>query len=234
MLGITVQGLLFNFGTLTLGRGVVGAMVGAVLLALWGFVQPLVIYYALFGERMLDVGKELAKDAAKILPLEPRHFIIAAVTLVALKALLAIVVTLVARAASPEAVRRYEDRLVKAGAARRGRMLASLDENEDKARAGVPLIAARAAARGALTDLASPLYLVSLALGAAFLVFVESDFVGAIWMAARFFAVGFLVFFALRVLPVERLTLRLEAARSPSVAAFARRLRATLGLLKEM
>ncbi len=234
MLGITTQGLLFNLGTLVLGRNILGVCVGAVLLALWGFVQPLVIYYAVFGSRMVNVGKEIVKDVGKIVPLTEESILWAAAGLVTLKCVLALVVVVAALRASPDAVSRYERRLLSAGVAGRGRLVTALEEGTERARKGETFIATRTAARGALRDLASPLYLVSFAVGLGFLLFVESDAVGAIWMTARFFSVGFLVFFLIRVLPVERLAMKLEISSRPRLARFGRRLHGTLVLLKEM
>ncbi len=232
MLGISAQGLLFNFGTLVAGRTVFGIALGAVLAALWGFVQPLIIYWAIFGTRMLRVAEELAKDVAKVVPLEPRHLVWAAAGVVALKVLLALVTVALAKWASPEAVLRYEARLVKAGRARRNRLVPALEEGAEKAREGTAFVRAGPAARGALRDLTTPLYVVSLGIGLGFLLFIDSDAVGAIWMGARFLAIGFLVFFLVRVLPVERLAARLET--TPALAGWARRLRGTIVLLKEM
>lgn len=234
MVGITTQGVLFNLGTLVLGRNILGASVGAVLLALWGFVQPLVIYYAVFGRRMLDVGKEMVKDVNKIVPLAGESVLWAAACLVTLKCVLALVAVVAAHRASPDAVRRYEQKLLSAGRSGRGRLVAAIDEGSLRAREGKTLVATGSAAKGALRDLASPLYLVSLALGVGFLVFVQSDAVGAIWMAARFLSVGFIVFFVVRVLPVERIALKLENSAKPTLAQFGRRLRGTLAQLKAM
>jgi len=240
MLGICAQGVFFNAGTLVLGRNLLGSLVGAVLAALWGVVQPLAIYALVFGSQMLHVAEMIARDVAKVIPtLTPEFFVRAAVGIVALKIVLACALVVAARFASPAAFARYEAALVRAGRAGHARVSENLARADASAAAGEPLVSKRAAARGALRDLASPLYLVSLVVGVFFFAFVESSAVAAIWLAARFLAVGFVVFFLVRVVPLERLLARVAArepgARGPgALARFAQRGREVVFAFKKL
>jgi hypothetical protein len=53
MMAILVQGFLFNMGILCLGNSMAGHMLGAVLLSLWGFIQPMLFAYVIFGQDLL-------------------------------------------------------------------------------------------------------------------------------------------------------------------------------------
>ena len=54
MLSLSMQGLLFNLGTLFFGRNLLGTTIGIALLSLWTFLQPLVTYYLFFGQKLLN------------------------------------------------------------------------------------------------------------------------------------------------------------------------------------
>lgn len=60
MLAIAMQGLLFNIGTLVLGRAF-----GALLSSLWSFIQPALLYTLIFG---CDIWLALEKMSSKIFP----------------------------------------------------------------------------------------------------------------------------------------------------------------------
>ena len=50
MLAIVVQGGLFNVGVLIFGKNILGHILGAILLSLWGFIQPSLLAYIIFGQ----------------------------------------------------------------------------------------------------------------------------------------------------------------------------------------
>ena len=56
MLAISLQGLLFNIGTLTCGRNIIGRSIGTILLSLWPFIQPTLIYLLVFGNLLFKMA----------------------------------------------------------------------------------------------------------------------------------------------------------------------------------
>ncbi len=62
MLAISAQGILFSLGTVFAGANLLGVLLGSVLLGLWAFCQPLLIYYIIFGQQFLvALDKSLEK-----------------------------------------------------------------------------------------------------------------------------------------------------------------------------
>ena len=52
MLAITVQGFLFSMGIFLFGNNQIGILFGASLLSVWSFIQPLILAYLFFGEKL--------------------------------------------------------------------------------------------------------------------------------------------------------------------------------------
>lgn len=50
MLALFMQGLLFNCGIFLLGNCFLGCLLGAILSSMWAFIQPLLLYYFIFGK----------------------------------------------------------------------------------------------------------------------------------------------------------------------------------------
>lgn len=63
-LAIVMQGTLFNMGTILFGNNVVGQCIGAIFSSFWGFLQPLLIAYFVFGSHMLE-GLQILQDFCK-------------------------------------------------------------------------------------------------------------------------------------------------------------------------
>lgn len=192
MLAISTQGGLFNTGTLLFGRNIVGASVGAVLLSVWAFVQPVAIYYLIFGRTLIEAYAKFFQKAQEVFHFSDEQAIRFIVLIVSIKALLAVVTVLLARWLPQARVDRYRDRV--------------LGAVKFKKIKGV-----QGAARGALKDLFHPLLLISLALTAIFFLGSESSYVTLIWGLLRPLAVGFILFFAIRILPMEPILARMEA-----------------------
>lgn len=57
MLAISVQGGLFNLGTLIFGVNPIGLGVGMTLLCAWSYLQPLLLYYFSYGSHLLPLGE---------------------------------------------------------------------------------------------------------------------------------------------------------------------------------
>lgn len=96
MLAICVQGLGMASGLALLGRNLAGVALGLVLLSLWGFAQPLLIAYLLFGKSWFQGLQKIWLDVAAWLHLNPEieWWILGAVILA--KVVLALVIAVAA------------------------------------------------------------------------------------------------------------------------------------------
>lgn len=54
MLAITMQGILYNLGIVLFGNTLIGQLTGAVLSSFWGFIQPFLISYLIFGQELIN------------------------------------------------------------------------------------------------------------------------------------------------------------------------------------
>jgi hypothetical protein len=196
MLAISMQGLLFNLGTLAAGRNLGGLVLGSVLSGLWAFAQPLLIYYVIFGQAIVDIAARLAQELSKLTPISSEDLIFAAIAVVAAKVVVSISVAFAAIFMPTSLTQRYEAMLINAG---RPKILRR--EKLDVALPGD----VRQNARLAVKDLFSPLFIVSVIMTIFFFAFVESNYVKLIWTLLRVLTIGFIGFFVIRMLPFERL-----------------------------
>lgn len=193
MLAISAQGLLFSIGTLLFGCNLLGAVVGGALASVWAFAQPLLIYYVIFGKSLFAAMSGVAEKLTEALPaLASLDLVVMAGLLVGIKTLLAVLVATLATFLPESAFEKYRDRLLRGGIQKKPRPAA-----KRQSLVGISKLAAR--------DLLNRWFLGSLALTVLFFFFVESDSSKLIWIALRPVAVGFIVFFLIRWLPVERL-----------------------------
>lgn len=65
MLSLTMQGLLYAFGVLVLGKNILGQILGLVFLCTWAFVQPIITYGLVFGPRLLKDGQVLFESLCR-------------------------------------------------------------------------------------------------------------------------------------------------------------------------
>jgi hypothetical protein len=198
MLAIAAQGLLFNIGTLLLGTGRAGLVLGSVIASLWAFAQPLLIYLLIFGRTLWDVAEYHREKLQELLAFDPARllWVIAGVALA--KALAAAVLAVWATTGHEESFRAYDARL-KAWASKVAAQRKDPPVGE-------------AAWKGALRDLCSPIFLLSLALTAAYFVLAESDHAGLAWGLLRPLSVAYALFWLLRAVSLEGVTRRLERA----------------------
>jgi hypothetical protein len=195
MLAISAQGLLYTAGTFVCGANLVGAVVGGVLSSLWGFLQPLLIYYFLFGHTLVRVAEFFYGKLEKSLGWEisPAHLFQLALALVALKALLAAALVFCARFLPESWYQQWQKRLVLSAGASGKKPLASLAESSRSPGEN---------ARQALQELFNPLFLLSLAATAVFFLYAETPWSQVIWYSLRPLGIGFLLFFAVKYLPL--------------------------------
>lgn len=200
MLAISVQGLLFSGGTVLFGAGALGTCVGMVLLSLWSFLQPALLYLLIFGEDILFVGAYFLRELQKVAPVTERHLLLVLAAFVLLKALLAAAIALLAVGRS---ARRYEAYLE--GALARFRL-------PERQEARLVPWSRRLALVG--RDLLRPWFLCSLGLMAVFFLVNRPEGVQLTWVLLRPLSAAIIVFYLLRFAPVERWLLRLASPGS--------------------
>jgi hypothetical protein len=194
MLAISAQGALFNLGTLLLGRNVIGASLGSVLLSTWAFVQPFAIYYVIFGNTLGRAGMKVFEKAQDIFHFSTQQAVAAVLVIMGMKALLSIVVVLLARVSSQEKVEKYRHYL----------FISAKKPDISRPDPGDSAVMA------AFKDLFHPLFLISFVLTIVFFFWSQSSRAALIWTFVRPLAVGFILFFSFRILPLERLLAWLE------------------------
>lgn len=188
MLAICVQGWLFRVGLL-LGRNALGIAAGMALLSVWAFAQPLLLAHLIFGQELWGAVEKLWYEVAHFLgfPVEWGADLI--VSVVIGKAVFAVGLGLLAWWGGPALEARYAGKLQ------------SLPRIPRPRRPTLPPW------RGALRDLASPWFVVSLVLSGIYFWVSGKE----VWLyLLRPLAVGWLVFWAIRLFPLARFP-KLEA-----------------------
>jgi hypothetical protein len=203
MLAIGVQGLLYAVGPAVLGRTLLGAAFGASLLSLWAFLQPLLIAYLLLGSVFFEAVLKLWSDVSLALSLPEDlglHFLLA---IVIAKATIAALLAGAAWISGDELEERY---------LRRVRRVAQRAKGLRKPKSRLP------AWKGALHDLLSPWFVLSVALTLVFFAMSGPDgATRAVWFALRTLAAALLFFWAVRALPQK--WVKSSLSRFPRVSA---------------
>lgn len=217
MLAISAQGLLFSVGTLIAGANFPGILLGSLLLSVWAFVQPILIYYALYGRTMIEVADYFYEKTREAVAFEPSSLLAVLAVILGVKLALAAGVAVLAWRLPESRAKAFQDTLLVAA---RGRKRA------ESAPGGLSQ-SAKLAAR----DLFNPLFIVSLALTAVFFLFVEASSADLIWALVRPIAVGFILFFAVRAIPFGRV---LDWAERKGFTGFSAAFRQAVRTLKEL
>jgi hypothetical protein len=194
MLAISAQGLLFTLGPFFLGVNLIGLLVGMTLLCLWAYLQPLLLYLIMYGKTLVEVGDYFLEQLQTVANISPEFLLWGVAILVTLKILIGWVLVFASIKVSDQKVELYIERLQQAG---RERL------KQRKEISGSPL-------QLAMKDLLTPLFLLSLAMTATFFVITGQEVTVIVWALLRPIAVGFLIFYLIRVLPFEKLIPRLE------------------------
>lgn len=178
MLAISMQGLLLSLTTSILGVNAVGICFGMLLISLWGFLQPLLLYYFLFGSNLVHAISKFTEAMNRFVSIDPNSLLFIFLLLVVLKAVFAIAIGFLAMRTTYDTSLKYEELLLKQAAA------------PSRKRALHPI-------RRTLREFLNPLFLLSLCLTAVFLFYSESsrtDFIFGLLRPAAFGAALFLGF----------------------------------------
>jgi hypothetical protein len=212
MLAIVTQGWLFSLGTLAFGNTLIGCAVGAVLSSFWAFAQPLLIQYLLFGDTFFKALSAAFAKTAQAFGWESLSLVQVALGLVVLKAFFSLLAFLFAAAAPVTWISRYEQKLFAWSVARRK-----------------PAKRSMGPVRGALHDLRQPVFVMSMLASLVFFAFDGASHAQLVVYALRPLALGFLIYYFVRAVPLERLTQKLETWGAPKLARAVRRSAESVG-----
>lgn len=178
MLSIAMQGFLFWLGIVFLGLNVFGQMVGAVLLCLWSFIQPLITLFVIYGSDLISISEFYFKKVNEDYSFIATSVIYALVSVVILKVSIALGMVIYSRSYKKEIT------VMKDGPAFVWRQF-STQKSQNPVRA-------------ALKDLFKPLFLLSFILMIAFVWQMNGSFAQKIWLSLRPLAIAFILFYLLR------------------------------------
>lgn len=184
MIAIAMQGWLFTLGILLFGHTFLGRFVGGALASLWAFIQPILLYGMIFG---LNTLSSSFKEIFSFFPASESILLYCIGSLALLKIGLVIVLMQVPASWMDKYLRKIN--------------------STSKIKASNPALSP---IKGALKQICKPLFLGSIVLSASFLYFAEKSAASLIWHLMRPLAVGFLLFYFLRLIPIQRLISSLE------------------------
>lgn len=190
MLSLSMQGLLFNIGTL-FGINPFGLSLGMILLSFWSFVQPVITYYLFFGEKLFNAAEFLFQKSIPYFGIEKENILKVLIGIIVFKAVAGIVLAIFAWKSKGEDL--YQEKL------------ATIAKPKTP-QTGHPVFLA-------LKDLTKPFFLVSLAGTGIFLHFSQHEYSEIIWYLMRPIAIGFMFFYFSRTLTLDRWLLRLQGGR---------------------
>ncbi len=193
MLAIAAQGNLFGLGVLIFGNNFLGLSIGMLLLSLWAFIQPLMIYLLLFGKNLIFMADYFIDKISKVTPVHEETLIGILVTIIAIKITLGQVVVIGSYYLSDQKFRLYEKKLLST-------------KVEQRKSNPSPI-------RGAFKDMLNPLFLTSLILLGLFFFFSNSSATTTIWGLLRPIAGGFILFYFVRVVPMEGLSQKMKEGK---------------------
>ena len=190
MLAISMQGFILSSFQFILGTHFLGTLVSVLAMCLWAFIQPLAIYLLVFGRDIFYVADYFFKKIQKVIPIEYEHLAYAISGLVAIKLLLGLVVVLLVYTRTDKECESYFKRLQ-----------SGFDKINPKR---IPQsLSFSPKLRLVFKDMTQPWFLISIALMLVFFFLTNPKGVMWIWLLMRPLACGFIVFYALRFLPVN-------------------------------
>lgn len=223
MLAISMQGFLFNVGVFVFGANVVGITLGTLVSALWAFVQAPLIMLLIFGEDLVRALEQVGKSLSKVVTVVPETLLLVVGIFVFAKLLLGCFVVFMVYKLPEQKFLKYTERLLSASKIKRSQFREPGEEVHGKSLAIQTKLAFR--------DLFNKWFVLSLCLTVGFFVFVEASVARTLWLVLRSVAVGFLIFFLIRVLPLEKVFGKINGGPFQNLARSAER---AVRLLKEM
>lgn len=187
MLAIGMQGQLYSLGLLLLGNNGFGRILGMSLLGLWGFIQPLALYFILYGNTLVEMVEYYSAELRRAFRFSQDDLISILIAIIVLKLIAGAVVVILAQVLRKKKVEQYETWLISKHRRR-----------EEASEKSAPWILA-------LRDLFSPVFLITWVMMLLFYFYSHHVWAADIWVLLRPVALGYLIFLGLRIFPVERI-----------------------------
>lgn len=197
MLAISAQGNLFTFGVYFFGNNIIGRLFGAFLSSLWSYIQPLCIYLILFGKDLYFMAQYFLAKLNKVFTITENQILSLILMIIFIKVILSFILVIAAHYLSDKHFSFYESW------AKRQKIKKTKKETS-------PI-------KGAIRDLMNPLFLLSLSLMTLFFIYSKADLATLIWQFLRPIALGFVIFYILRVFPLERFAQKLKNGKYKEV-----------------
>lgn len=210
MLAISMQGLLFTFGHWLLGGGYLGVLLGIMLLSLWTTAQPILIYFLIFGRDLFSAALYFTEQINKLVHIDRSYWPIAILAVALIHLILAAGVVWLSFSKKGTTYENYMANLAQKFPLNPIAITHPLTKSQKLKRVG--------------HDLLQPWFLFSLILIGCFFWVTKSDFVQLIWYLLRTLSIAFLIFYALRFLPIERWLQKIFKEESPMGLALQRTL----------
>lgn len=198
MLSLSMQGLLFNLGTLVFGVNPVGLCIGMCLLSVWTFAQPLITYYFFFGEKLFSAVDYLYQKTIPYHNIKIENLFWIFVLLVFTKMFASCVLAIIAWKRKNKSLYKdnYEEEILLFA---KNKLKTS--DNNPSSRSPFLL---------AFKDLFRPLFLASLLMTGLFLYFTNNSKAQIVWYLLRPVAIGFIFFYISRTLTLDRWLVKIE------------------------
>lgn len=200
MLAISMQGCLFNIGIFLFGHTTAGRIVGAAISSLWGFLQQFLIYFFIFGHIFTQAMMQFHEYPKIWFNIEPECIVYVLAGIVGLKVILSVTAAYLAPKVSSQLMTKYTSRISSASIKRKPQTPVPAGQGRIKK---IAWLAAK--------DMCVWPFIACLLLGGVSFWFVEGGI--STWVVIntlRPIAIGFLIFFAMRILPMEKLAGWLE------------------------
>ena len=208
MLAICAQGQLFSLGLWVAGNNFIGRLTGGLLSSLWSFIQPIAIYYILYGRDMYFMIQYFSEKLSRVFHNVDINFLNIFLTIVLIKILMASILIVLAQVVSIDILQRYFEW---------GKKHYSLKKEKN-----IP-----SPFKGALKDTLNPMFIISVLLMSVFYFFSNADYASIVWKILRPLALGFIIFYIIRIFPIDTLVERLKDGKYKSV------LKSTINFIKQ-
>lgn len=186
MLGIAMQGILYYLGIFILGLNPIGLLVAVLFASAWAFLQPVLFIYILFGKTSADVALHFLQEIEKIIPHIENVLLWIIIGLFIVKCVLTYAISFIAIKVSEEKFEKYQQRMI-------------LEIKKKPLSNHSPIFLA-------LKDLLNPFFIISFLLTVIFFVYSNSTSATIFWELLRPLALGFILFYIVRIYPIQKLS----------------------------
>lgn len=184
MISITMQGLFLGIGTFLFGRSLAAQIQSMLFLSIWAFLQPIFSYLIIYGPDLFKAFGYLLKRITKYTGAGSDSVVVVLCTAILIKFILASTIPFLLRYLNKNGWEKYET-LIRKRSGPNPIMKGFRDKNPS-------------AVRGAIKDLMTPAFLISLVIMGSFFFISEVDSVHAMWKILRSLGIAFSFFYITR------------------------------------